>query len=89
MQGCGTLALPDVCLSWGEGTLRLSDVAFGGVKLAGGGVTLRLASHNLGVTSRAAGGLFILDFLPLPNAPHPPSAFFSALLEHHARIVTR
>ena len=89
MAGCGTPAAPDVCLSWGEGTLRLSDVAFGGAKLAGGGVSLRLAAANLSATSRAAGGLFTVEFLPHPAAAAPPSAFFSAILELHGKVVAR
>ena len=88
MQGTGTPGAPDVTLSWGEGSLKLSDVAWGGAKLAAGGVSLRLASANLSATSRLAGGLFIVDFLPLPSAA-PPTAFFSLLLEHHARLVQR
>ena len=87
MVGCGNAYAPDVSLSWAEGTVRLSDVARGGAKLAGGGMSLRLAPANLAQSSRLAGGLFTLELLPLPPPTPPPSAFFALILEHHSRIV--
>lgn len=78
----------DVEISWGpmdgglqtSGALRLSDVAVGGMRLVGGGISIRLAPANLAKASRETGGLMMIDFFPLPPPAPQPSEFFNALM---------